>query len=218
MNHPDLPPRPAASERLLGAERAAPPPPPAIAARVFHRVRHSLGWPAAGSLMGVGKGYLIAALIAAGAGGVLWGVRQRPTAAPPTAVAVVARAAMVVPAVMPPPVVAGVSVDPPAAPVPRTRSQRSIAAEDSLSAESAVLLAARRSLSSGDAAGALVQLRAHARRWPRGTLEQEREILLIQALVRQGEAAAAGVRARRFLHRFPDSTLAATAREHTASQ
>jgi TolA-binding protein len=218
MSHPDLPPLPAAIERLLGAERAAPPPPPAIAARVFHRVSHSLGWPAAGSLLGAGKGYLIAALIAAGAGGVLWGARKRPTAAPPAAAAVVARAPIAEPAVVPRTALAEFPVVPPAAPAARTRSQRPVAAEDSLSAESAMLLAARRSLSSGDAAGALVQLRAHARRWPRGTLEQEREILLIQSLVRQGEAAAAGARARRFLRRFPDSTLADTAREHAASE
>jgi outer membrane protein assembly factor BamD (BamD/ComL family) len=56
----------------------------------------------------------------------------------------------------------------------------------------------------------------HARRWPHGALEQEREILLIQALARQGDGPEARARAQRFLRRFPDSTLAATARSHVS--
>jgi hypothetical protein len=218
MNDQQPAPLPAAIERLLRAERDAPAPSAAVAARVFRRVNQTVGGAAgAASVLAGAKWYLIAALITAGASGVLWNARRRSTpAAPPATVetivlapieaAPVAAVAASAPSVAP--------VTPPVMPARPRRAH----IEHTLGAESAMLTAARRSLSSGDPAGALVQLRAHARRWPRGTLEQEREILLIQSLVRQGESAAAGARARRFLRRFPDSTLADTAREHAASE
>jgi hypothetical protein len=218
MNDQQLPALPVAIERLLRAERDAPAPSAAVAARVFRRVNQTVGGAAgAGTLLSGVKWYLIAALIAAGAGGVLWNARRR---SPPPAPIATVETIVLAPIEAAPVVTASApSVARFAAPLPLpARRPPRADAEDTLGAESAVLIAARRSLSSGDAAGALVQLRAHARRWPRGTLEQEREILLIQSLVRQGDTAAAGVRARRFLRRFPDSTLADTAREHAASE
>jgi outer membrane protein assembly factor BamD (BamD/ComL family) len=80
-----------------------------------------------------------------------------------------------------------------------------------------VLLRARRALSRHDAGQALAALERHRRRWPRGELLQEREVLAIQALSLAGSRDEARRRADAFLARFPTSTLAATVRQLRAS-
>ena len=217
---PPLAPLPLAIEALLQAEREAPAPAPAVAARVFRRLGNTLGWPAtgaAGSLLSSAKLYVIAALLAAGVAGTLARARFRstptPTAAPTPATAMASALAdqgAELPAEPLPPIAAPAPALTPAPAATRSPGRR----DDSLGAESAILIAARRSLEAGHAAAAAAQLRTHLRRWPRGALEQEREILLIRTLAVQGDDAAAGARARRFLQRFPDSTLAEVARQH----
>ncbi|MBU8900829.1 outer membrane protein assembly factor BamD [Corallococcus sp. M34] len=73
-------------------------------------------------------------------------------------------------------------------------------------AELALLDAAQRSLQRGDAAAALAELSTHATRFPNGALEQEREVLAIEALWRLGERHAARERARGFAQHFPTSS------------
>lgn len=54
-------------------------------------------------------------------------------------------------------------------------------------------------------AAALALLDEHARRYPSGALEQEREVLAIEALVRVGKRADARSRAESFAKKFPAS-------------
>jgi hypothetical protein len=76
---------------------------------------------------------------------------------------------------------------------------------DSLAAERRLLDRARALIAGGDHTGALAQLRAHARRFPRGRLAEERDASWIHALVRAGRTDAARARAARFHRRYPDS-------------
>jgi hypothetical protein len=72
--------------------------------------------------------------------------------------------------------------------------------------------AARSRLARGDAEGALSQLDAYARGYPRGRLELEAEVLRIDALDQSGRTVAARERAEAFLRRHPHSVLAARVR------
>jgi outer membrane protein assembly factor BamD (BamD/ComL family) len=66
------------------------------------------------------------------------------------------------------------------------------------------LLRARQELSS-DPSGALALTQEHARRFPSGTLSQEREVLAIEALARLGRTSEARRRLDAFRSRFPQS-------------
>lgn len=59
-----------------------------------------------------------------------------------------------------------------------------------------------------DPAQALALTAEHARRFPVGVLEQEREVIAIDALLRLGRADAAAQRAKRFQTHFPGSAHA----------
>jgi len=61
---------------------------------------------------------------------------------------------------------------------------------------------------SGVSDGALSILRRHANLYPNGDLREEREGLLIQALVAHGDYGAARERAARFQERYPRSLFA----------
>jgi outer membrane protein assembly factor BamD (BamD/ComL family) len=54
-------------------------------------------------------------------------------------------------------------------------------------------------------ATALALTAEHARRFPRSTLYQEREMITIEALTRSGRKAQARARAERFVQQFPRS-------------
>jgi outer membrane protein assembly factor BamD (BamD/ComL family) len=54
-------------------------------------------------------------------------------------------------------------------------------------------------------ARALRLARQHARRFPEGDLVQERQVVVVEALVRLGRVEEARARARRFRQRYPDS-------------
>jgi hypothetical protein len=87
---------------------------------------------------------------------------------------------------------------------PRTRPLPASSAEDPLTAEAGLLEQARRSLAS-DPALSLALLDEHARRFPRGMLHVEREVLAIDALVRGGRRAEAEARAARLRAAAPGS-------------
>jgi hypothetical protein len=77
-----------------------------------------------------------------------------------------------------------------------------------LAAEVALLDRARTALRARDATTAIAALEEYRRTFPDGALLAEAEVVLIEALVQRGDAAAAAERARAFLARFPSSPLA----------
>lgn len=82
-----------------------------------------------------------------------------------------------------------------AAAAPRARAQPN---------EAALLEQARRALAA-DPARALALTRQHQQRFPNGVLNQEREVIAIEALRRLGKASEAGDRAGAFEKQFPGS-------------
>jgi len=84
---------------------------------------------------------------------------------------------------------------------PGTEQQR----KDMLSAESALLTQARAQLRNGDANAAEQLLRTLHKKFPKGMLRQEREVLAIEVLAARGNAGAAQRRARAFVLAHPES-------------
>ncbi len=76
-----------------------------------------------------------------------------------------------------------------------------------LAEEQALVDRARAALSRGRVADALAATDEHMRRFPRGRLAEEREVLAIQALLGSGNRAAAEARAERFRKSFPKSVF-----------
>lgn len=83
-----------------------------------------------------------------------------------------------------------------------------------LQAELEALDAARSTLSSGNAQGALSLLDTYTREHPRGRLRLEAEVLRIDALAKSGRNDAAAQRAQAFLRRHPNSVLASRVRRY----
>jgi TolA-binding protein len=110
----------------------------------------------------------------------------------------------------------------PAARLPRsTRANGAIAADgqgdDRLAAERSLLEIARVALVRGQAAGALAALERHAGQFPSGALAEEREGLLVQALVAARQYDRARERAARFNQRYPRSLFAPVVEQALAS-
>ena len=76
---------------------------------------------------------------------------------------------------------------------------------------------ARGALVRGQAAGALAALERHARQFPSGALAEEREGLLVQALVAARQYDRARERAARFNQRYPRSLFAPVVEQALAS-
>jgi hypothetical protein len=76
---------------------------------------------------------------------------------------------------------------------------------DPLTEESALLTRARAALRTGDTAGAERMLQRMGAEFPRGVLEQERQVLSIEVLAARGDTAAAKARARAFTQAHPTS-------------
>jgi RNA polymerase sigma-70 factor (ECF subfamily) len=74
-----------------------------------------------------------------------------------------------------------------------------------LERERELLDAAHAALSRGRYTDALAAAERHAREWPRGYLSEEREAVLIQALLRAGRASEASSRAATFRKIYPNS-------------
>jgi len=71
--------------------------------------------------------------------------------------------------------------------------------------ETTLIKDARQALRAGDAARALRVLDECRRLFPAGVLQQERERLAIEALIKDGRATEASARAAAFLRKYPDS-------------
>jgi hypothetical protein len=182
---------------------------------------------AKGPLVGVGLGAVLGASLTAY---VVTGPASRPPRPAPAAVTEHAAPSRRVPSPPPaPPALAPAeAVATPAAPAPAPRRAKAAveakaapAAPSSaeampapagtttgvLAAEQALLDPARAALARGDGAAALARLDAHERRFPAGSLSQEREAMAIRALVLAGDRDGATARAARFRSRYPGSLL-----------
>lgn len=95
---------------------------------------------------------------------------------------------------------------------PAQPAQAPVATPTALSGEVALLRRAQRSMNSGDPGAALRSLEEHARRFPSGHMEEEREAARVVALCRAGRATEARAIASRFLAERPASPLAARVR------
>ena len=82
------------------------------------------------------------------------------------------------------------------------------ARDTGLAAERNVIEIARTALARGRIDGALATLRRHARQYPKGQLGEERDSLLVQAMVAKGDYAQARERATRFRRQHPSSLFA----------
>ncbi|MGC4070340.1 MAG: hypothetical protein QM784_37890 [Polyangiaceae bacterium] len=76
---------------------------------------------------------------------------------------------------------------------------------DSLTTEREILDAARTALARGEPESGITALKKHIRRFPRGTLSEEREALYVRILVAMGDDGSAKARAARFRRQFPNS-------------
>ena len=105
-------------------------------------------------------------------------------------------------------------VAPARAAVPAHRSVRTTSSSSArrLGEETTLIRDARQALRAGDPARALQLLEQSRRMFPTGVLEQERERLAIEALVKAGRTPEASARASAFLRKYPDSPHAAEIR------
>jgi outer membrane protein assembly factor BamD (BamD/ComL family) len=76
-----------------------------------------------------------------------------------------------------------------------------------LLSERAILDRARKDLLTGDPPAALEEVEKHARRYPRGTLCEERDALRVEALVAAERYDEARLAAARFRTNYPGSML-----------
>jgi hypothetical protein len=153
-------------------------------------------------------------------GGVTGGAIVRSTTHAPAVVPMVAAppsiSAPVAPLPAPAPVPAPLAsvpttTDVPSAPVRASAAPSSTVAptgQGDLARERELLDVARAALARNQAQDAIATLEEHARRWPNGKLAEEREVVLVQALVTAGRLPEARARAARFHQRFPKSFFA----------
>lgn len=83
-------------------------------------------------------------------------------------------------------------------------------ADELLARERELIDTARSALLHGDATAAIAALQTHAKTFPKGRLDEERESLWVQALVMKGAAAEAAAKAAHFHQKFPRSLLGPT--------
>jgi hypothetical protein len=165
-------------------------------------------------------GKMIAVALAAFVGGGLTGgaivktMTKAPALAPVAALVPATSAASALPALVPPPLASAPAASSTDLPVPSARatsapsSSSALGSRGDLVREREVLDAARAALAHGQPDDAIVALQEHARRWPHGQLAEEREVVLIQALVAAGRTSEAQARAARFHQAFPKSIFA----------
>jgi hypothetical protein len=224
MTHDDLEPMDADLKALLAIKKTLPDPSPEVRARVFASVAANVALVAGGSGGPSASGHaarlvsahpfasVLGALVIGAAGGAI--VRgsvptkarvvyvDRP-AAPPLA----NEAPREVPAA-PEPAPTVSAIPSPLATTParprRPASDSSIEGER-LAAERTLLDVARAALSRGEAAKAVEAAERHAQEFPSGALAEEREAIVIRALVQAGRGDEARARAAQFHARFPES-------------
>lgn len=168
---------------------------------------------AAGALSAGLKAKLVVAAIA-GAVGALGGAATHaaltaPKKTPAPASSTSARAVLPLPVTVasaaPPVQAPSAEAAPPPAPSVSAPSRTSGSSAATLRAERLLLERATTALVRNDATSALAALREHARRFPRGELAEEREVLLVRALRASGQSDAANERAQDFKRQFPSS-------------
>ena len=147
----------------------------------------------------------VALALLAAAGGTVW-LATRPSAPPPH---VPAPPRVAVPVEVAPPVALPSVVAAPVAPSAATSATATATARLDKPAQlsEAELLEQARAALKSDPSRALQRANEHARRFPRGALVQEREVLAIQALRRLGRDAEAERRAEAFAKAFPGSAF-----------
>lgn len=96
-------------------------------------------------------------------------------------------------------------VNPPVAEATPTENTEKQERASRLRDENVLLGDARLALRSGDPTSALAKLDAASGRFPDGMLAQEREVLVIEALAKSGQRAAASARAAAFVQTYPTS-------------
>jgi hypothetical protein len=79
--------------------------------------------------------------------------------------------------------------------------------------ELALISSAKALLASGNARGALAKTAEHEKKYPRGSLVDERKLLRIRALCEAGKKELARQEAARFLRRKPGAAISARVRE-----
>jgi hypothetical protein len=217
--------RPEDLREFLDSERAYPDPPPEVEQRVFSRLVTTLalspGLPAppappvaasvgakvmvAGGVRRVLTIFLLGAGVGAGGYGAFQALHTRPPAQP-----ISLPAAPEPPAPLPPPLPEATPPAPePPSPAPQARARESGESRDQrLAAERRLLESARTALVAGEHDAAIASLRRHARVFSDGQLAEERDALLIRALVGKGDYPQARERASRFHRQHPRSLFA----------
>jgi hypothetical protein len=224
-------------DAFLAPERQLPDPPAELQSEVFSRVGATLGWsggPGPGSGPGgtaaagaVAKGALAKTVVTLIVGGVIGaGVheaydRATDRRAEHAKLAVVAPPAA---ALLPPPAPVTEPLPEPAAPnvvhaepshsrVEHVAKTETRERDRNLAAERALIEQARTALARDQGAAAMTALERHARDYPQGELEEERESLQVQALVALERFEQARKVAARFHRRFPRSIFGAVVDE-----
>jgi len=182
---------------------------------------------AAGALGAGLKAKLVVATIA-GAVGAIGGAathaalttpEKTPAPAVTTSPRVVPPAPVTIPSAAPPEEVPSAELAlPPVPPSALAPSRPSGTSAANLRAERLLLERATTALVRRDSASALAALREHARKFPRGELAEEREVLLVRALRAAGESDAADQRAKDFKRQFPSSLQQGTLDEKPSSR
>ena len=185
---------------LAGGTQSLPAPP----RRFWSLVSKPAAWVTAGFVAGTVTGVTVRGALEdrPPARGVPAAVSAAPVATPSAAPEGTAWEALPAPAPNP-----ATRPPPPRPSVPAVPDGTSRAGASDLSAEQALLDAARGALVRGQGADALSPLERHAQRYPRGVLSEEREALQVNALVAAGRYAEARQVGERFLGRHPGSLL-----------
>ncbi len=97
-------------------------------------------------------------------------------------------------------------------PPPPTRPRRAASGAEDLAAEVALLRRARAALDDGDPDAALRILGEHAREFPGGQMQEDRQRLRVEALCALGRGEQARAEADAFLQQYPGSTHGARVR------
>jgi hypothetical protein len=218
---------------FVDAEKACPDPPADVGERIFARLAASLvlppsqpeAPPSPQAERSVGDGpsllrrmvggfskrgvttFLVGAAIGAATYGTVQHVRGKPAASPPVVIAAAPPGSEPPPSASPPTPepVAGPS-RPVATPANRVReTEPSDTRDRGLGAERKLVEMARSALARGYTDRALSALRSHARSHPHGQLAEERDSLMVQALVAKGEFTRAREQATRFHQQHPGS-------------
>jgi hypothetical protein len=228
MNERDTEPLDETIRELLLAEKRPPAAPAAVRARVLSRLQSSLvapdangphpseGHPTADPTRFAARGVagkMGPITIAFLAGGIAGASADRWLATPvaPQVVSVQSSTPIAqLPPPAPPELLPSTSASSPPVSTKGAAAFSTTPAESDLSAERELLDRARSAFAAGDPAATLASVNLHARRFPNGRLEEEREALAVKALVDAGRYDEARARGARFRIRFPRSFLSPT--------